>query len=108
MPVDAVRLEIGFGGGEHLLHAARTNPGIGFIGVEPFESGLAKAVTAIAREGIKNIRLYDQDAALLLDWLPAKSISRIDLLFPDPWPKKRHWKRRFVSSGQSRSHRARA
>ena len=97
VPVEAVRLEIGFGGGEHLLHAVRTNPDIGFIGVEPFESGLAKAVTAIAREAIANIRLYDQDAALVLDWLPEKSLSRIDLLFPDPWPKKRHWKRRFVS-----------
>jgi tRNA (guanine-N7-)-methyltransferase len=97
VPVEAVRVEIGFGGGEHLLNAARTNPGIGFIGVEPFESGLAKAVTAIGREAIRNVRLYDQDAALLLDWLPPESISRIDLLFPDPWPKKRHWKRRFVS-----------
>ncbi len=97
VPVDTVRLEIGFGGGEHLLHAARSNPAIGFIGVEPFESGLAKAVTAIAREGLRNIRLYDQDAALVLDWLPPGSIARIDLLFPDPWPKKRHWKRRFVS-----------
>ena len=97
VPVGAVRLEIGFGGGEHLLHAARTNSDVGFIGIEPFENGLAKAVTAISREGIKNVRLYDQDAALLLDWLPAASIVRIDLLFPDPWPKKRHWKRRFVS-----------
>jgi tRNA (guanine-N7-)-methyltransferase len=96
-PVGSVRLEIGFGAGEHLLHAARTNPLIGFIGVEPFESGLAKAVTAIAREAIQNIRLYDQDAALVLDWLPKESIARIDLLFPDPWPKKRHWKRRFVN-----------
>jgi tRNA (guanine-N7-)-methyltransferase len=97
VPVEAVRLEIGFGGGEHMLNAARTNPSIGFIGVEPFESGLAKTVTAIGREAIRNVRLYDQDAALLLDWLPQKSISRIDLLFPDPWPKKGHWKRRFVS-----------
>ena len=97
VPVSAVRLEIGFGGGEHLLHGARTNPDVGFIGVEPFENGLAKAVTAISREGIKNVRLYDQDAALLLAWLPPASIVRINLLFPDPWPKKRHWKRRFVS-----------
>jgi len=97
VPVGAVRLEIGFGGGEHLLHGARTNPDVGFIGIEPFESGLAKAVTGISREAIKNIRVYDQDAALLLDWLPPASIVRIDLLFPDPWPKKRHWKRRFVS-----------
>ncbi len=95
--VDSVRLEIGFGGGEHLVHAARTNPETGFIGVEPFESGLAKALTAIKREAIRTIRLYDQDAALILDWLPPDSIARLDLLFPDPWPKKRHWKRRFVS-----------
>ena len=97
VPVSAVRLEVGFGGGEHLLHAARSSPDLGFVGVEPFESGLAKAVTAIAREGLRNIRLFDQDAVLILDWLPEASISRIDLLFPDPWPKKRHWKRRFVS-----------
>jgi tRNA (guanine-N7-)-methyltransferase len=97
IPVEAIRLEIGFGGGEHLLNAARMNPGTGFIGVEPFESGLAKAVTVIGREAIQNVRLYDQDAALILDWLPPVSIARIDLLFPDPWPKKRHRKRRFVS-----------
>ncbi len=97
VPVEAVRLEIGFGGGEHLLHAARENPATGFIGVEPFESGMAKAVTAISRDALKNIRLHDDDAALLLDWLPAASIARVDLLFPDPWPKKRHWKRRFVN-----------
>ena len=93
-----MRLEIGFGGGEHLLHAARENPAIGFIGVEPFESGLAKAATVIGREALKNIRLYDEDAAPLLDWLPPASLARVDLLFPDPWPKKRHWKRRFVNA----------
>jgi tRNA (guanine-N7-)-methyltransferase len=98
VPVEAVRLEIGFGGGEHLLHQARTNPTIGFLGVEPFEAGLAKAVTAIGKDAIQNVRLYDQDAALLLDWLPDASLARVDLLFPDPWPKKRHWKRRFVRS----------
>lgn len=97
LKVEAVRLEIGFGGGEHLLYQARANPGLGFIGVEPFEAGLAKAVTAIDREAIRNVRLYNNDAALLLDWLPQNSLQRIDLLFPDPWPKKRHWKRRFVN-----------
>jgi tRNA (guanine-N7-)-methyltransferase len=96
-PTAAFRLEIGFGGGEHLLHEANARPDVGFIGVEPFENGMAKAVTAIAREGIRNIRLYDQDAAPLLDWLPAGSLERIDLLYPDPWPKKRHFKRRFVN-----------
>jgi tRNA (guanine-N7-)-methyltransferase len=97
-PAEAFRLEIGFGGGEHLLHEAKAHPEVGFIGVEPFENGMAKAVTAIAREGIRNIRLYDEDAAPLLDWLPAAALERIDLLYPDPWPKKRHFKRRFVNA----------
>jgi tRNA (guanine-N7-)-methyltransferase len=92
----AVRLEIGFGGGEHLLHEARTHPSIGFIGVEPFLNGLAKAVAAIVDQGLENVRLFGGDATRLLDWLPAASLGRIDLLYPDPWPKKRHWKRRFV------------
>ena len=96
VPVDTLRLEIGFGGGEHFLHEAKAHPEIGFIGVEPFENGMAKAVTAIQRDAIQNIRLYDQDAAALLDWLPPACLERIDLLYPDPWPKKRHWKRRFV------------
>jgi tRNA (guanine-N7-)-methyltransferase len=97
-PVDAVFLEIGFGGGEHLLFEAREHPHSGFIGVEPFVRGLAKVVTKIARDNLRNIRLYDQDATVLLDWLPAASLRRVDLLFPDPWPKKRHWKRRFVNA----------
>ena len=95
--VDNVAIEIGFGGGEHLLSEARAHPEIGFIGIEPFESGLAKAVTAIARENIRNVRLFNEDATLLLDWAPPSSVTRIDLLFPDPWPKKRHAKRRFIS-----------
>jgi tRNA (guanine-N7-)-methyltransferase len=98
-PVRSFRLEIGFGGGEHLLHEAEAYPDVGFIGVEPFENGMAKAVAVISREAVGNVRLYDQDAALLLDWLPAGSVERIDLLYPDPWPKKRHWKRRFVNAG---------
>jgi tRNA (guanine-N7-)-methyltransferase len=98
-PVDDVRLEIGFGGGEHLLHEARTYPQTGLIGVEPFENGLAKAVAAIEGEAYGNIRLFDEDAVRLLDWLPGASLSRIDLLYPDPWPKTRHWKRRFVQGG---------
>jgi len=96
LPAAAINLEIGFGGGEHLLDAARAHPGAGFIGVEPFENGMAKAVAAIARDAIRNVRLFDADAALLLDWLPAASLARVDLLYPDPWPKRRHWKRRFV------------
>jgi tRNA (guanine-N7-)-methyltransferase len=96
-PVDAVRLEIGFGGGEHLIAEAAAMPAGGFIGVEPFINGMAKAVAAISDRGLANVRLFGGDAARLLDWLPAGSLSRIDLLYPDPWPKKRHWKRRFVS-----------
>jgi tRNA (guanine-N7-)-methyltransferase len=96
-PVDAVRLEIGFGGGEHLVSEAAAAPSTGFIGVEPYLNGMAKAVSAIADRELRNIRLFDGDAARLLDWLPAGSLARVDLLYPDPWPKKRHWKRRFVS-----------
>jgi tRNA (guanine-N7-)-methyltransferase len=91
------RLEIGFGGGEHLLHNAQENPDTGFIGVEPFLNGMAKALAGIDERGLQNIRLFDNDAALLLDWLPPACLSRVDLLYPDPWPKKRQFKRRFVS-----------
>ncbi len=95
--VKEVRLEIGFGGGEHLIAQALRQPDIGFIGVEPFVNGMAKAVARISEHNIKNIRLYNDDAVKLLDWLPAQSLAQIDLLYPDPWPKKRNWKRRFVS-----------
>ena len=91
------RLEIGFGGGEHLIHEAEIRPDTGFIGAEPFLNGLAKAVAAIAEKSLPNIRLFNGDAAMLLDWLPPASLERVDLLYPDPWPKKRHFKRRFVS-----------
>ena len=92
-----IRLEIGFGGGEHLIHRALEQPGTAFIGVEPFVNSMAKLVGRIEETGAKNIRLYNDDATELLDWLPAGSIDQIDLLYPDPWPKKKHWKRRFVS-----------
>lgn len=95
--VNAIVLEVGFGGGEHLIHRAKLHPKIGFIGCEPFANGMAKALASIEREQLSNIRLYDDDATRLLDWLPSEQISRVDLLYPDPWPKKRHWKRRFVS-----------
>ena len=90
-------LEIGFGGGEHLIHRAKLNPEYGFIGCEPFINGMAKVLASIEREGLSNIRLYNDDATRLLDWLPENQIDLVDLLYPDPWPKKRHWKRRFVS-----------
>ena len=92
-----VCLEIGFGGGERLIGEAARRPGDGFIGAEPFINGMAKAVAAIADQGLANVRLFSGDAADLLAWLPAASLQAVDLLYPDPWPKKRHWKRRFVS-----------
>ncbi len=96
-PVEAVRLEIGFGGGEHLLMRMRESPQIGFIGVEPFINGMAKFLAVAEREGLTNIRVWDGDAALMLPHLPAGSLDAIDLLYPDPWPKRRQRKRRFVS-----------
>lgn len=94
---ERMRLEIGFGGGEHLIHRALEMPQTAFIGVEPFVNSMAKLIGRVEETGAKNIRLYDDDATELLDWLPAASIDQIDLLYPDPWPKKKHWKRRFVS-----------
>lgn len=95
-PVEAVRLEIGFGGGEHLLCELERHPQTGFIGVEPFVNGMAKLLSALGEKVPANLRVYDDDAAALLDWLPDACLSGIDLLYPDPWPKKKHWKRRFV------------
>src|SRR3954447_2398566 len=96
-PVDDVRLEIGFGGAEHLIAQAQAHPGTGFIGCEPFANGMAKALVAIDELGLINIRLHHGDAVELLAWLPPHALLRVDLLYPDPWPKRRHWKRRFVS-----------
>jgi tRNA (guanine-N7-)-methyltransferase len=95
-PADDVRLEIGFGGGEHLIAEARAFPNTGFIGCEPYVNGMAKILALIEAGDIGNIRLFAGDAAELLAWVPAKSLARIDLIHPDPWPKRRHWKRRFV------------
>jgi tRNA (guanine-N7-)-methyltransferase len=95
-PADEIRLEIGFGGGEHLIAEARAFPGTGFIGCEPYVNGMAKILTQIEALGIGNIRLFAGDAAELLAWTPPRALARIDLIHPDPWPKRRHWKRRFV------------
>jgi tRNA (guanine-N7-)-methyltransferase len=95
-PVDDIRLEIGFGGGEHLCAEAAAHPRAGFIGCEPFVNGMAKALALIEARGLDSIRLHFGDAADLLSWLPDGSLARVDLLYPDPWPKRRHWKRRFV------------
>ncbi len=94
--VDDLRLEIGFGGAEHLTAAAKASPRVGFIGTDAFVNAIAKALAAIGENTLTNIRLYFGDASELLDWLPDAALSRIDLLYPDPWPKRRHWKRRFI------------
>lgn len=96
-PVTEVWLEIGFGAGTHLLHRARENPETGYIGIEPFVGSMAKMVTAVTDEGLRNIRLYDDDAIHVLDWLPKGKLDGVYQLYPDPWPKKRHWKRRFIN-----------
>ncbi|HET8544945.1 MAG TPA: tRNA (guanine(46)-N(7))-methyltransferase TrmB, partial [Pseudolabrys sp.] len=94
--VDSVQLEIGFGGAEHLVSEAKAHPRIGFLGTDAFVNSIAKALVAINDSALANIRLYFGDASELVDWLPGEGLSRIDLLYPDPWPKRRHWKRRFI------------
>jgi tRNA (guanine-N7-)-methyltransferase len=95
-PVENVALEIGFGGGESLLARARALPTTGFLGVEPFINGMAKALAGIESGGLRNIRLHFDDAVSLIAWLPDASLAQIEFVHPDPWPKRRHWKRRFV------------
>jgi tRNA (guanine-N7-)-methyltransferase len=94
--VDEVRLEIGFGGAEHLIAQAEANPTVGYVGSDAFLNSVAKALAAIDQRKLDTIRLFHGDASDLIDWLPAAALTRIDLLYPDPWPKRRHWKRRFV------------
>jgi tRNA (guanine-N7-)-methyltransferase len=95
--IEDVWLEIGFGGGEHLFWQADRHRAIGIIGCEPFLSGVAKLVRSIDEAGLRTVRLHDDDARHVLDWLPEASIGRVFVLFPDPWPKKRHRKRRFLN-----------
>jgi tRNA (guanine-N7-)-methyltransferase len=94
--VSEVWLEIGFGSGEHLAHQARMHPDVGFIGCEPFVNGVAALVATIAEDRLANIRIFDEDARLLLPHVSAGSIARVFLMFLDPWPKRRHHRRRFV------------
>ncbi|HEX9882036.1 MAG TPA: tRNA (guanosine(46)-N7)-methyltransferase TrmB [Hyphomicrobium sp.] len=97
VPTSALWLEIGFGGAEHLVWQARHNREIGLIGCEVFDDGVIKAVSAVEEHGLANIRLSTDDARDVLRWLPQASLQRVFILFPDPWPKKRHVKRRLVS-----------
>jgi tRNA (guanine-N7-)-methyltransferase len=95
---DDLRLEIGFGGGEHLIETATRERDVGFIGCEPFVNGMAKLLARIEQRGLTNIRLHKGDAGDVIEWLPDASLARVYLFYPDPWPKRRHRKRRFVSA----------
>jgi tRNA (guanine-N7-)-methyltransferase len=92
-----VWLEIGFGGGEHLVHQAKTYPDVGIIGCEPFINGVAMLLGKLRRAGVSNVAVHPGDARDLFDVLPQASIDRAFLLYPDPWPKARHHRRRFVT-----------
>jgi tRNA (guanine-N7-)-methyltransferase len=95
-PIENVRLEVGYGGAEHLIAQAQSEPRTGFIAADAFVNAVGKALAGIDAQKLTNVRLHFGDASELLDWLPSQSLARIDLLYPDPWPKRRHWKRRFV------------
>ena len=90
-------LEVGFGGGEHLVHQALQNPDVQFLGVEPYVNGVAMLLGKMRNAGVSNIKLHMGDARNLMDVLPKNSISKAFLLYPDPWPKLRHHRRRFVT-----------
>ncbi len=94
---DEVWLEIGFGGGEHLAAQAAAHPRIGFIGAEAFVNGVVKLLADVEARGLDNVRVRDGDVAPLLARLPDACLGRVSLLYPDPWPKRRQRKRRFVS-----------
>lgn len=96
-PGRTIWLEVGFGGGEHIVHQAEANPDVGIIGAEPYVNGIAMCLGKIRRAGAGNIRIHPGDARDLMDSLPAGSISKAFLLYPDPWPKARHHRRRFVT-----------
>lgn len=89
-------LEVGFGGGEHLVWQAAANPDVGLIGAEPFVSGLTTCLAGVENAGVDNVRLHGDDARPLLDALPEGSMARVFVLHPDPWRKRRHWERRLI------------
>jgi tRNA (guanine-N7-)-methyltransferase len=90
-------LEVGFGGGEHLVHMAARNPGVAIMGAEPFVNGIAMLLGKIRNAGVTNLRLHPGDVRDLFDVLPDACLSKIFLNYPDPWPKVRHHRRRFVT-----------
>ena len=91
-------LEIGFGGGEHLAHLAELHPDVSFLGAEPFVNGVAKLLALVEARKLANVRIHDGDGRDLLEALPAAAFERVYLLYPDPWPKARHNRRRFVNA----------
>lgn len=94
--VQDIWLEVGFGAGEHLHSLAKENPSIGFIGAEAYETGVAKLLTKLDNFPLNNVRIYEGDGRDIIEALPDASLGRFFLLFPDPWPKIRHHKRRFI------------
>ena len=97
-PVRDVWFEVGFGSGEHLAGQAARHPDVGFIGCEPFINGVATLLSHVEKHGLANVRIYDDDARRLLPALPDASLGRVFALFSDPWPKKRHNRRRFIAA----------
>ncbi len=95
-PVDQVWLEIGFGAGEHLLAQAGASPDVGIIGCEPFLNGVVRLASGLDASRAGRVRVWQDDARLLLERLPERALSRVFILFPDPWPKTRHHKRRII------------
>lgn len=94
--VQELWLEVGFGAGEHLVWQAKANPQVGLIGAEPYEMAVAKLLTKLEESPQNNVRLYEGDGRGIVETLPDASLGRLFLLFPDPWPKTRHHKRRFL------------
>lgn len=92
-----VWLEVGFGGGEHMVHQAGRNPGVGIIGCEPYINGVAMLLGKLRAAAVDNVRIHPGDVRDLFDVLPPESLDRAFVLYPDPWPKKRHHRRRFVT-----------
>lgn len=90
-------IEVGFGAGEHLVATAAANRDVAIVGCEPFVNGVAALLAHIERERVENVRIHAGDARDLLDVLPEASVGRAYVLYPDPWPKRRHWRRRFVN-----------
>jgi tRNA (guanine-N7-)-methyltransferase len=94
--VQELWLEVGFGAGEHLVWQAQAHPQVGLIGAEPYEMGVAKLLTKLEESPLNTVRLYEGDGRDIIEKLPDASLGRFFLLFPDPWPKTRHHKRRFL------------